>query len=88
MPPQMYLVECVLPSEPAKYGKKSPIVVYRWVFIAYSDKEATSLAQDAAQQNVGKRIYPEYVEASLAQGVWSASMVGQGMQLHSVVRDA
>ena len=80
MPPQMYLVEWVS-------GESRPkTVVSRWVVIATSDKEAI---YDVARRSCRKfKPTDEEIEAQLLRGVWSASMVGQGMQLNSVVRDA
>ena len=84
MPPQMYLVECVLPKEP----RARKALVRRWVLIASSDKDAIYAAAILAFNEVIEGVEPstEDIEGQIAQGVWSASMVGQGMRLPNIVR--
>ena len=84
MPPQMYLVECVDPKEP----RARKALVRRWVLIASSDKDAIYAAATQAFNEVIEGVEPstEDIEGQLAQGVWSASMVGQGMRLSNIVR--
>lgn len=84
MSPQMYLVECVLPKEP----RKRKVLVCRWVVIASSNKDAIYAAAIQAFNEVIEGVEPstEDIEGQLAQGVWRASMVGQGMRLPNIVR--
>ena len=84
MPPQMYLVECGLPKEP----RARKALVRRWVLIASSDKDAIYAAAILAFNEVIEGVEPstEDIEGQIAQGVWSASMVGQGMRLPNIVR--
>ena len=80
----MYLVECVLPKEP----RARKALVRRWVIIASSNKDAIYAAAIQAFNEVIEGVEPstEDIEGQLAQGVWSASMVGQGMRLPNIVR--
>lgn len=84
MSPQMYLVECVLPKEP----RERKALVRRWVIIASSNKDAIYAAAIQAFNEVIEGVEPEAeeIEDQLSQGVWSASMVGQGMRLPNIVR--
>ena len=84
MSPQMYLVECVLPKEP----RARKALVRRWVIIASSNKDAIYAAAIQAFNEVIEGVEPstEDIEGQLAEGVWSASMVGQGMRLPNIVR--
>lgn len=84
MPPQMYLVECVLPKE----LRARKALVRRWVLIANSDKDAIYAAAIRAFNEVIEDVKPsiEDIEGQLAQGAWSASMVGQGMRLPDIMR--
>ena len=80
----MYLVECVLPKEP----RARKALVRRWVIIASSNKDAIYAAAIQAFNEVIEGVEPstEDIEVQLAEGVWSASMVGQGMRLPNIVR--
>ena len=84
MSPQMYLVECVLPKE----SRARKALVRRWVLIASSNQDAIYAAAIQAFNEVIEGVEPsaEDIEDQLAQGVWSASMVGQGMRLPNIVR--
>ena len=83
MPPQMYLVECV-----EKEPRARKALVRRWVLIANSNKDAIYAAAVRAFNEVIEGVEPstEDIEDKLAQGVWSASMVGQGMRLPNIMR--